>query len=168
MRPPNRVARHARYDEALRRLNSVSPVEEWPYAVRSLFFGTATIVHGERIRLSAFLFGNGARSEDVLPLVWHRLRDEPARTDIRRAVADMNNPLTSGRFFYYDVNAKDTLHLDGRLREGKQMGARALNRMIHTWSKYAYRHRATLHMQRRFFSQRDVLDANVFFGLDLE
>ena len=162
MRAPNHPWKHQSYSDALTRVLCVAPLDMWPDTMKFLFFGDSTIKRGERLRLSSFLFGNGACSEDIVPLLAHRLRDDPARTDVRNTVTQMNTADGMARIFYFDVNERDYLYLNGTCKEGDVRGYRVLQRMINSWSKYAYLKPTTLEMQRRFMMQREFYDAFTF------
>lgn len=165
MRVPKRKTRHARYTEAFQRLLSVAPFDEWPSDMRKLFAGPHTLERNERLRLAVFLFGNGARGEDVCILLDHRLRDDAAHHDVHRTVADMQTPGGRRKFFYFDVRLRDTVYLDHTPTDGPCRGRRALARMLNAWDAYAARHSTTLEMQRRFFGQRTVHDPRLLFAL---
>lgn len=157
--------KHAKYEEALLRILSVTPVEHWPAHYENLFFATTFIMSKERLILTTFLYGNGARAEDLLPLLQHRLRDNDAVRDIQDKARAFEDPDRRQTYHYFDATLCDTLTFDNK-PHGAAYGGRVWTRKMNNWDAFAFKHSGvTLAMQESFFAQNDCDDAHMFFRM---
>ena len=155
---------HARFYDALGRINQVSPVDAWPPSILKLMKNGLTLDLNERAKLVCFFWGNGSNENDIGVLLGHKLRDDAARTHVGTLIADCTNPDKKHRLFYYDVGQGDCLDMAGR-PYGDAYGSRAIRRKLNAWDAYASRNTVTYAMQEDFFSQSDCIDPKLYFTL---
>jgi hypothetical protein len=158
------IARHPQFEEALARMNQVTPIDEWPPDIVRLTYEPLTLTVIERTRLVCFLFGNGSNEADIWVLVRHRLRDPSAQLHVRSLLKAVRGENKS-KLYYFDVAQRDMVFMDGAPK-GPAYGLQRARRMLNSWDKYVASHGdATLRMQESFLSQREVPDAHLFFAL---
>lgn len=149
--------------DALRRLFSVTPFDEWPDEERRLVLAPRHLPRAARVRFACFMYGNGARAADVPVLMRPYLRDRSARLDVAQLCDAFAR--TDPSLFYYDVRAGVQLHLDGRVRQGS--ASAFWRRKLVSWDRYAARHldQLSMHKERAFLDDPRTDDADLFFRL---
>ena len=158
--------RHPRYNEALRRVCSVAPLDKWPSHFEEMFFSGMTITLAERMQLCCFLYGNGAPAFELIVLLKHRLRDHDAVEHVKRISIDVQRDNRQRVFYYFDVNEQDVLYLDGTPHGVPRNVQQQYVRKMNSWNRYCFRHNASFHQQSAFFDQDDCDDAPHFFALN--
>lgn len=127
--------------------------------MRDIFFGELTLLRGERVRILAFLYGNGADANDLLYLVGHRLRDKSAFLHVKSTIQYMQTEEGKKKLYYYDTNICDVRKLCG---DPHGAAVCSFKRKLHSFNEYVSRQRVSIAHQNAFFASESE-DAFFFY-----
>ena len=161
----------SKWKEALRFLDINCPRSEWPPRIRKILFRGTTIVMKERMQVVTFLFCNGVSENIIHVLLQPVLRDEAAKRHVKSLLKDIKSSNFDSKWFYYNVNERDFLYLNGNPCNFLDLQACGIpikdsiiwNRKINTLSRYMLKKSTTLSQEQKFFRNMTETDPVHFF-----
>lgn len=150
---------------SMQKLFSVAPYSLWPSDICELYESKRTFKLSERVKLTCFLFGNGADSPEISRIMRPHLRDTSARNCVTQLLGKLQSTCyaTKAAFYYFDVNSCVYMDFNGEIICDK--GNRTLIQ-IEKWNKFVWTYRnISIQQCERFFAQTVVLDPISFFRM---
>ena len=135
MRAPNRsVVDKRAFGQAMARMKTFLPMDNWPEPMEKLFFGGETLSCGERLRLLTFLVGNGYPVDAVCTVLARRLRTGASAMHANNVLKDLASGRYDHRWYYFNVIQQDWLYLDNT-PYGEPRGNQVLTRRVNAWDE---------------------------------